>query len=160
MTQQQFAVHLGVAITTAARWETSRPPSGPTLAALIHFAKDSDRPDLQKVFEADLITEAATFHFTPETPATDPAPPLHDALAHLVACGADRTPTSPLGRAYRQVFRAVLSGHSILLEEEAAGRLKTEALGPKPRLELARTQFFLQEIQKEQRLAQQRKGLR
>src|ERR1700712_3119239 len=49
-TQQQFAAHLNTAITTIARYETNRPPSG---AILISLAKMASENGLGK--------EAATF---------------------------------------------------------------------------------------------------
>jgi len=47
--QQQFANRLQTAVTTVARYETSRPPSGTALADLARLASDIGRGDL--VFE-------------------------------------------------------------------------------------------------------------
>lgn len=40
-TQQEFANSLKVAITTVARWETTRPPRGPALAKLVNLANEN-----------------------------------------------------------------------------------------------------------------------
>jgi transcriptional regulator with XRE-family HTH domain len=57
LTQQGLAVKLGTALTTIARWETSRSPRGRTLNDLAHLAEESGRPDLAAIFRKELLVE-------------------------------------------------------------------------------------------------------
>jgi len=54
MTQQALAVHLGKAVVTVARWETTRPPKGESLVALIRMAQAAGHDDLAAVFTRSL----------------------------------------------------------------------------------------------------------
>lgn len=56
-TQQQFANRMHTAITTIARYETSRPPKGKVLAELERIAIENDLPDCAAVFRAALAKE-------------------------------------------------------------------------------------------------------
>src|SRR5215467_11980425 len=56
-TQQAFALRLGTAIATIARYETSRPPSGTALATLAVAAQDAGRGDLVLEFMEELGEE-------------------------------------------------------------------------------------------------------
>jgi transcriptional regulator with XRE-family HTH domain len=49
-TQQAFAHSLGVAITTVARWETTRPPKGKTLSNLNKLASENNQWGLAGIF--------------------------------------------------------------------------------------------------------------
>ncbi len=55
--QQQFAVMLGASITTVARWETSRPPSGKALVQLSRLAHDEGLFEFSWDFVNDLASE-------------------------------------------------------------------------------------------------------
>src|SRR5689334_23273410 len=50
LTQQQFANTLQVAITTVARWETTRPPRGKALADLELLATSQGQSELASIF--------------------------------------------------------------------------------------------------------------
>ncbi len=56
-TQQQFALRLRTALRTVARYETTRPPSGKTLAQLIAIARDSGFIEYAAIFNAALQEE-------------------------------------------------------------------------------------------------------
>jgi transcriptional regulator with XRE-family HTH domain len=57
-TQQEFAQSLGNAITTVARWETSRPPSGRVLQELSDFAFVNGLIPIAQIFVEALRAEA------------------------------------------------------------------------------------------------------
>jgi transcriptional regulator with XRE-family HTH domain len=57
LNQQDFANRLSTAITTVARWETSRPPSGIALSALAKLADESGQGDFALAFISELIRE-------------------------------------------------------------------------------------------------------
>ena len=61
-TQQEFAQRLGTAITTIARWETTRPPKGKALSDLSALAHDSAalNSDSKQGDSATLFRELAT----------------------------------------------------------------------------------------------------
>ena len=50
LTQQGLAVEMNTALTTIARWETSRSPRGRTLNHLARLAEKAQRPDLAAIF--------------------------------------------------------------------------------------------------------------
>jgi transcriptional regulator with XRE-family HTH domain len=56
-TQQTFASRMKTAIRTVARWETTRPPSGASLAQLERLAATKGLEDLTAVFRAALADE-------------------------------------------------------------------------------------------------------
>lgn len=56
MTQQDFAVALGMSINTIARFETGREPNSKSLAALSTFARANRQFDLARIFESTLFT--------------------------------------------------------------------------------------------------------
>jgi transcriptional regulator with XRE-family HTH domain len=56
-TQQEFANSLGVAITTVARWETTRPPKGRALSDLNKLALENKQWELAKIFGDALADE-------------------------------------------------------------------------------------------------------
>src|SRR5262245_4068820 len=49
-TQQQFAVRLGVALTSVARWETTYPPRAERIEQLAVLAEENGHPDIAKRF--------------------------------------------------------------------------------------------------------------
>lgn len=53
-TQQEFAVRVGLAVTTIARYETNSPPSADVLAKLAELARNSELPLFAKIFEEKL----------------------------------------------------------------------------------------------------------
>jgi transcriptional regulator with XRE-family HTH domain len=57
LTQQAFAVEMGTALTTIARWETVRSPRGRTLNLLAQRAEKTERPDLAATFRRELMAE-------------------------------------------------------------------------------------------------------
>jgi len=60
-TQQEFAHSLGVAITTVARWETTRPPKGKILAELERLATENHQSELVHVFDDALMADLGVF---------------------------------------------------------------------------------------------------
>src|SRR5271156_458013 len=58
--QQQFANRNQTAITTIARYETSRPPKGKALAQFARLAEEAGRHDIASVFERALENELGT----------------------------------------------------------------------------------------------------
>jgi transcriptional regulator with XRE-family HTH domain len=56
-TQQQFAQTLGTAVTTIARYETSRNPSGTVLVRLKNLARAAGLEDLDNIFYSALLNE-------------------------------------------------------------------------------------------------------
>src|SRR5258705_11906762 len=67
--QQQFAYRMDAAIRTLARYETTRPPKGKTLAHLKRIAMENGREDLAEVFAEGLAKELQVppfsgFHLT------------------------------------------------------------------------------------------------
>jgi len=56
-TQQQFASRLGTAITTIARYETSRPPRGRVLARLEQIARSEGHTNCARTFRSALERE-------------------------------------------------------------------------------------------------------
>jgi transcriptional regulator with XRE-family HTH domain len=56
-TQQQFALTLGTAITTIARYETGREPHGRSLASLAEVAEKHGYKRLAKTFRTALVKE-------------------------------------------------------------------------------------------------------
>jgi transcriptional regulator with XRE-family HTH domain len=57
MTQQEFAISLGVAITTVARYETGRSPRGRILSKFAELAAENGRPDLSGIFKRRSVAE-------------------------------------------------------------------------------------------------------
>jgi transcriptional regulator with XRE-family HTH domain len=51
MTQQQFSEAVGVTMISVNRWETSRPPTGPSLWRLVKYALDSGAFEIAAVFQ-------------------------------------------------------------------------------------------------------------
>lgn len=115
MTQQQFAVHLGIAITTVARWETFRPPSGPSLRRLREVALEFGRPDLEDIFYKAIVTETYLASLPPE----DPVQLLHLAIVrlHIEASRPQPKPTPTAMKAYRQVVSAIARAHRAVKDE-------------------------------------------
>jgi transcriptional regulator with XRE-family HTH domain len=57
ITQQELAVRMGKAVVTIARWETSRPPSGPELFGLCGFAIAEGLPEIALDFLIPRVTQ-------------------------------------------------------------------------------------------------------
>ena len=57
MTQQAFANHMQVALTTIARYETGRAPTGVILRKLAEVAEQNGRPDLGNIFRRHLMLQ-------------------------------------------------------------------------------------------------------
>jgi transcriptional regulator with XRE-family HTH domain len=57
ITQQELAVRMGKAVVTIARWETSRPPSGPELFGLCGFALAEGLPGIALDFLTPRVTQ-------------------------------------------------------------------------------------------------------
>jgi transcriptional regulator with XRE-family HTH domain len=57
ITQQELAVRMGKAVVTIARWETSRPPSGPELFGLCGFALAEGLPEIALDFLTPRVTQ-------------------------------------------------------------------------------------------------------
>lgn len=60
-TQQQFAARLGLAITSIARYETQRAPSGDVLGRLVDLADEVGRADLAGIFRQALTVELGSW---------------------------------------------------------------------------------------------------
>lgn len=54
LTQQQFAVRLGVSMNTIARWETGRTPAAGMLLILAQAAEGAAMPELAKLFRSNV----------------------------------------------------------------------------------------------------------
>jgi transcriptional regulator with XRE-family HTH domain len=54
MTQQEFAVQLGLALPTIARYETDRTPKGKVLSEFLRLAEQKNRADLAAIFRREL----------------------------------------------------------------------------------------------------------
>jgi len=50
MTQQQLSAAMGLGLVTVSRWETSRPPSGGSLARLALFAYAKKQSEIAAIF--------------------------------------------------------------------------------------------------------------
>ena len=57
LTQQALAVQLGIAITTVARWETSRPPRGAMLLKLAWFSTQKNCKEEAAIFQKHVDRE-------------------------------------------------------------------------------------------------------
>ena len=64
--QQQFANRTKTAITTIARYETSRPPKGKALAQFARLANEARRPDLAARFDQALAADLGEVSRSPE----------------------------------------------------------------------------------------------
>ena len=104
MTQQDLAVHLGKAVVTAARWETSRPPRGGELATLMKLAVQHGWPDLAGVFAhwlgEDLEMRGERLPRTIE----------ENTVADLLFTTMRNRHLPEVQAAYDQALRALLSG--------------------------------------------------
>jgi len=104
MTQQDLAVHLGKAVVTAARWETSRPPRGGELATLMTLAVQHGWPDLAGVFAywlgEDLEMRGERLPRTIE----------ENTVADLLFTTMRNRHLPEVQAAYNQALRALLSG--------------------------------------------------
>jgi transcriptional regulator with XRE-family HTH domain len=145
MTQQQFAVYLDVAITTVARWETFRPPSGPSLRRLREVAIEFGRLDLEDIFWSAIAMEV---HRT-SLPDDDPIQLLYLAIVrlHLEASRPQPKPTPTAMKAYRQVVSAIVKAHGAVADEIEA------KMGGKDRwtdTDLLNTQLQLERLEKDQ----------
>ena len=58
LTQEEFAHRMGVTLRTIVRYENNLPPKGAPLARLSELAKENNRPDLAKAFEAAAAKES------------------------------------------------------------------------------------------------------
>jgi transcriptional regulator with XRE-family HTH domain len=59
-TQQTFAVFLGLAIRTIARYETIRPPSGKALVRFANLARENDLEQISETLHHALVLELAS----------------------------------------------------------------------------------------------------
>jgi transcriptional regulator with XRE-family HTH domain len=59
-TQQQFAQRIKTSITTIARWETNRPPSGHVLRVLSRFAHDAGLKEFAEIFGKAYVDESGS----------------------------------------------------------------------------------------------------
>jgi hypothetical protein len=145
MTQQEFSNHLDVAITTVARWETFRPPSGLSLARLRDAAAEFGRPDLQIVFEKALMSEVAA-------PLLLPFGPLSQAVSNLFTASTVLPPKPRLVKAYRQALSAITEAHAQLFAEAGAGRFRALPLE-----EIRKTQLALEQIEETEQMKEKKK---
>ncbi len=105
MTQQQFAQALGVSVIAVSRWETSRPPTGYSLAQLDKFARDSGAMEIARVFQLHLDAERPKHFF--ETPL----PPDEQALRELRLAAQEDGRRKAL---YVSALRALAKAHGAL----------------------------------------------
>jgi transcriptional regulator with XRE-family HTH domain len=120
MTQQGFAVYLNIAITTVARWETFRPPSGASLKRLLEVAEEFGRRDLADIFWSAIVMEK-NYDLQPD----DPIHVLTLAIVrlHMEASRPTSTPTAM--EAYRQVVSAIAKAHGVVKDEIDARKTDT-----------------------------------
>jgi transcriptional regulator with XRE-family HTH domain len=143
MTQQEFSSRLGIAITTVARWETFRPPSGSSLARLRDAAAESGRPDLQRIFDRALLLEAIA-------PLRLPFGPLSKAVSNLITASTCQPVDPRLAKAYGQMLSALTEAHAQLFAEARAGRFRALPLE-----EIRKTQIDLEQIQETEQMRQE-----
>jgi transcriptional regulator with XRE-family HTH domain len=137
-TQAQLAEHIGVALNTVSRWESTRPPRAFSLVQLRDAALEFGRSDLAAIFgrplRGDIEQVAAQY------PPPNPAKPLEDALRHLMTANWSLVMPPPLRvrKAYGKVISAITEAHAELINE--AKRRGYE------RPELTETQDLLERI--------------
>jgi transcriptional regulator with XRE-family HTH domain len=104
MTQQDLAVHLGKAVVTVARWETTRPPRGGELSTLMKLAVQHGWPDLAGVFAhwlgEDLEMRGERLPRTIE----------ENAVADLLFTAMRNRHLPEVRASYHQALQALLSG--------------------------------------------------
>lgn len=130
--QQQFANRLGTAITTIARYETSRPPSGQALVALAKLAVEHDRTDdailFRKALEKEMGLESrGTPSGAEETIAVEL---LLLVLRNRHIAEVDReyrTAQRHLREAWDHISRAEQAGLAVLPSRDEQAKMKTMA---------------------------------
>jgi transcriptional regulator with XRE-family HTH domain len=150
LTQRKLALALDVTVVTTCRWETSRPPSGASLAQLADFARSAGEAEIANIFNESFSQE---FHV--DVPRS-PLKRLHweapgDAMNELH--GGLWSYTSTLAEPYRELLKMLGSVHAMLIREAIVELQRSpSATQARTVLELQETHQLLQEqIKKHER---------
>jgi transcriptional regulator with XRE-family HTH domain len=116
LTQQQLATAMKVTLPTVGRWETTRSPTGSSLAQLAAFARQAGDEESSKIFQAAVIPN---FIFL----AIDQLEPQTLARAGEVAIRQlrDYKYNARVRAAYLKVLRGLLRAHYVLTHEAVEG---------------------------------------
>jgi transcriptional regulator with XRE-family HTH domain len=139
LTQQNLAVMLKKALTTVARWETSRPPKGAILFELQGLALDNGLPELASVFEEAIVTDALVGSRALTVPVTDDEKHLVGALLLLLRLDISvwrenrvKNPILAITKAIREgvdIVRTLTASHQLTQEQlDKAARIEDKAL--------------------------------
>jgi transcriptional regulator with XRE-family HTH domain len=145
-TQAQLAQEMDVTLTTVSRWESIRPPSGPSLIRIQAFAEQVGRTDLAKLFAESLSREFGLVGSV--GPVWSAGKPLRDALAHLV--GWHENSPEKAHRHYLAVVSAMATAHAAMLKDTTMRELGASDE------ELHRNQILLNRLEEQERAAFQK----
>jgi transcriptional regulator with XRE-family HTH domain len=115
LTQQQLATAMDVTVVTVCRWETTREPSGLSLAQLMMFARSRGEAELGDVFEEAIwkvIGPLSRWRWEDKRQLA-----VEAALSELRA----RRDDPLIGPEYRKILRAIERAVRLIVEHGPAG---------------------------------------
>jgi transcriptional regulator with XRE-family HTH domain len=114
MSQQRFSEALGVTLVTICRWETSRPPTGHTLAELARFA----RHIAQDAEAADVFDQAFL-----EDPAAQKRVRMPESIVESTLRDIQTNKADPeMRQAYIEILQAMERAYAMLVEHGLASK--------------------------------------